>query len=104
MLRDSVGGDGLMHSLGDLVGSLITIYIYVLIASAILSWLVAFDVINRRNPFVTKVGRFLYLVTEPLLRPIRRVLPLIAGVDLSPLVLILLLWFLRNLLFEYVFV
>lgn len=91
-----------MVSLGLLVDWVIQIYIWVLIASAILSWLVAFDVVNRRNPFVSKVGQFLYRVTEPLLRPIRRVLPLIAGVDLSPLVLILLLWFLRNLLFEYV--
>jgi YggT family protein len=92
-----------MQALGYLVDSVIQIYIWVLIASAILSWLVAFDVINRRNPYVAKVGLFLYRLTEPLLRPIRRVLPLIAGVDLSPLVLILLLWFVRNLLFEYVF-
>ncbi len=92
-----------MVSLALLVDWVIQIYIWVLIASAILSWLVAFDVVNRRNPFVTKAGLFLYRVTEPLLRPIRRVLPLIGGVDLSPLVLILLLWFLRNLLFEYVF-
>ena len=91
-----------MVSLGLLVDWVIQIYIWILIASAILSWLVAFDVVNRRNPFVSKVGLFLYRATEPLLRPIRRVLPLIAGVDLSPLVLILLLWFLRNLLFEYV--
>ena len=92
-----------MVSLALLVDWVIQAYIWVLIASAILSWLVAFDVINRRNPFVTKVGLFLYRLTEPLLRPIRRVLPLIAGVDLSPLVLILLLMFVRNLLFEYVF-
>jgi YggT family protein len=91
-----------MVSLGLLVDWVIQIYIWVLIASAILSWLVAFDVINRRNPFVTKVGVFLHRATDPVLRPIRRVLPLIAGVDLSPLVLILLLMFLRNLLFEYV--
>ena len=91
-----------MVSLGLLVDWVIQIYIWILIASAILSWLVAFDVVNRRNLFVSKVGLFLYRATEPLLRPIRRVLPLIAGVDLSPLVLILLLWFLRNLLFEYV--
>jgi len=91
-----------MLALGHLVDVVIQIYIWVLIASAILSWLVAFDVVNRRNPFVSKVGLFLYRMTEPVLRPIRRVLPLIAGVDLSPLVLILLLWFLRNLLFEYV--
>ena len=92
-----------MMSLASLVDWLIRAYIWILIASAILSWLVAFDVINRRNPFVTKVGLFIYRLTEPLLRPIRRVLPLIAGVDLSPLVLILLLMFVRNLLFEYVF-
>ena len=92
-----------MVSLALLVDWVIQAYIWVLIAAAILSWLVAFDVINRRNPFVTKVGLFLYRLTEPLLRPIRRVLPLIAGVDLSPLVLILLLMFVRNLLFEYVF-
>jgi YggT family protein len=92
-----------MMSLALLVDWVIQAYIWVLIASAILSWLIAFDVINRRNPFVTKVGLFIYRLTEPLLRPIRRVLPLIAGVDLSPLVLILLLMFLRNLLFEYVF-
>jgi YggT family protein len=92
-----------MMSLALLVDWVIQAYIWVLIASAILSWLIAFDVINRRNPFVTKIGLFIYRLTEPLLRPIRRVLPLIAGVDLSPLVLILLLMFLRNLLFEYVF-
>ena len=91
-----------MLALGHLVDVVIQIYIWVLIASAILSWLVAFDVVNRRSPVVSKIGLFLYRVTEPVLRPIRRVLPLIAGVDLSPLVLILLLWFLRNLLFEYV--
>jgi len=79
----------------------IQIYIWILIASAILSWLVSFDVVNRRNPLVNRVGQFLYQVTNPVLQPIRRVLPLIGGVDLSPLVVILLLWFIRNLLFEY---
>jgi YggT family protein len=92
-----------MMSLASLVDWLIRAYIWILIASAILSWLVTFDVVNRRNPFVAKVGQFLHRLTEPVLRPIRRVLPLIAGVDLSPLVLILLLWFVRNLLFEYAF-
>ncbi|HEY2892337.1 MAG TPA: YggT family protein [Dongiaceae bacterium] len=85
-----------------LVDWVIQIYIWILIASAILSWLVSFDVVNRRNPLVNRVGQFLYQVTNPVLQPIRRVLPLIGGVDLSPLVVILLLWFIRNLLFEYV--
>ena len=91
-----------MVSLALLIDWVIQIYIWILIASAILSWLVAFDVVNRRNPIVAKIGQFLYRVTDPVLRPIRRVVPLIAGVDLSPLIVILLLWFLRNLLFEYV--
>ena len=91
-----------MVSLALLIDWVIQIYIWILIASAILSWLVTFDVVNRRNPVVSKIGQFLYRVTEPVLRPIRRVVPLIAGVDLSPLIVILLLWFLRNLLFEYV--
>ena len=84
-----------------LVDWVIQIYIWILIASAILSWLVSFDVVNRRNPLVNRVGQFLFQVTNPVLRPIRRILPLIGGVDLSPLVVILLLWFIRNLLFEY---
>ena len=84
-----------------LVDWVIQIYIWILIASAILSWLVAFDVVNRRNPMVNKIGQFLFQVTNPVLRPIRRVVPLIGGVDLSALIVILLLWFIRNLLFEY---
>jgi YggT family protein len=90
-------------SLALLVDWVIQIYIWILIASAILSWLVAFDVVNRRNPMVNKIGQFLFQVTNPVLRPIRRVVPLIGGVDLSALIVILLLWFIRNLLFEYVF-
>ncbi len=92
-----------MHSVAALVDLLIQIYTWVLIASAVLSWLLAFGIINRHSPVVSQVGRFLYQITEPALRPIRRVIPLVGGVDLSPLVLILLLWLLRNLLFEYVF-
>ena len=92
-----------MVSLALLVDWVIQIYIWILIASAILSWLVAFDVVNRRNPMVNKIGQFLFQVTNPVLRPIRRIVPLIGGVDLSALIVILLLWFIRNLLFEYVF-
>src|SRR5882757_7197922 len=62
-----------MLAVGRLVDVVIQIYIWVLIASAIVSWLVAFDVVNRRNPVVSKIGLFLYRVTEPVLRPVRRV-------------------------------
>ena len=91
-----------MIALASLIDVVIQIYIWILIASAVLSWLLAFGIVNRYNPIVSRVGQFCNALTEPVLRPIRRVLPLIAGVDLSPLVLILLLMFLRNLLFEYV--
>jgi len=81
-----------------LADTVITIYIWLLIASAILSWLVAFDVVNTRNRVVYVIGDFLNRVTEPALRPIRRVLPTLGGVDLSPLVLILLLLFVQQVL------
>jgi len=81
-----------------LLDTVIGLYIWVLIASAVLSWLVAFNVVNTRNRFVYLIGDFLHRVTEPALRPIRRVLPNLGGVDLSPLVLILLLLFVRQIL------
>jgi YggT family protein len=81
-----------------LISTVIDLYIWVLIAAAILSWLVAFNVLNTRNRFVYLLGDFLTRVTEPALRPIRRVLPTLGGVDLSPLVLILLLVFAQQVL------
>jgi YggT family protein len=90
-----------MYAILHLVDTLITIYIWLLIAQAILSWLVSFGVVNRHNRVVAVVGDFLWRVTEPVLRPIRRVLPDLGGIDISPVILILLLWFLRDLMFEY---
>jgi len=87
-----------MIALANLINAVITIYIWLLIASAIMSWLVAFNVINMRNRFVYVVGDFLYRVTEPALRPIRRFLPNLGGIDLSPIVLLLILFFLRDLI------
>lgn len=76
----------------------IDLYIWAIIISAILSWLVAFNVVNTSNRFVYMVGDFLYRVTEPALRPIRKVLPIMGGIDLSPIVLILVLWFIDGML------
>ncbi|MDW3205051.1 MAG: YggT family protein [Alphaproteobacteria bacterium] len=76
----------------------IQIYIYLIIASAVLSWLVAFNVINTSNRIVYTIGDFLYRVTEPALRPIRRVMPDLGPVDLSPIVLLLILFFLQQVL------
>jgi len=89
-----------MHALLWLINTLITIYIWLLIAQAILSWLLAFGVVNRYNRGISVIGDFLYRVTEPALRPIRALLPNFGGIDISPVILILLLYFLRILIFE----
>jgi len=90
-----------MHSLVSLIYTVIQIYIYILIASAILSWLIAFNVVNMRNQVVAMIAEALWRLTEPALRPIRRFLPNLGGLDISPVILILLLIFVQNLLFEY---
>ena len=82
-----------------LIDTIITLYIWILIASAILSWLVAFNVVNARNPIVANLGDFLYRITEPALRPIRALLPNLGGIDISPVILILLLLFLQRIIF-----
>lgn len=90
-----------MNSLISLILTIINLYIWVLIASAVLSWLLAFNVLNTHNRFVYLLSDFLYRITEPALRPIRRIVPLLGGVDVSPVVLILLLIFVQNLIVEY---
>ena len=87
-----------MNAFFLLIVTVIDIYVWMIIAMAIMSWLVAFNVINRQNRFVSVVGEFLFKITEPVLGPIRRFLPNFGGFDISPIVLILVLWFLRNLL------
>jgi YggT family protein len=87
-----------MYALITLIATVIEIYVWILIISVIVSWLVAFNVINTHNRFVGAVRDFLFRVTEPALRPIRRFIPPLGGIDISPIVLILVLYFLRNLL------
>lgn len=89
-----------MYSILWLFDTLITLYVWILIASAILSWLVAFNVVNPSNQVVRSVGEFLWRVTEPVLAPIRRLLPNLGGIDVSPVILIIGLYFIRNLVFE----
>ena len=90
-----------MNALLILVDTIISLYIWALIIHVVLTWLVTFDVLNTRNRFVYMVGNSLHRLTEPALRPIRRVLPHLGGVDISPVVLIIGLIFVRNLMFEY---
>lgn len=74
------------------------LYWWIIIASAIFSWLYAFNVINPRNQFVGTVGNFLFRITEPALRPIRRFMPDLGGIDISPIILLLLIFFIRQFL------
>ncbi len=78
--------------------SVIGIYVWIVIASVIMHWLVSFHVVNHSNNFVLMVREFLYRATEPILMRIRRFLPTLGGFDLSPFVLIVILWFLQAVL------
>ena len=92
-----------MQSAFVFLDSVVTLIIWAVILSAILSWLVGFNIINVRNRLVYIIVDSLQRITEPLLLPIRRLLPNLGGIDLSPIVLILLLIFFRNLVFEYLY-
>ena len=83
-----------------LISTVIELFIWCLIISAILSWLIAFNVVNTQNRIVFMIGDFLHRITEPALRPIRRLLPNLGGIDISPIVLLLLLFFIQRLLIE----
>jgi YggT family protein len=92
-----------MRALLDVIVILLQLYIYLLIAAAVLSWLVAFNVVNSRNQFVAMVGDFLYRVTEPVLRPIRNMMPNLGGIDISPVILILIIILIEKLIYYYIY-
>jgi YggT family protein len=81
----------------------INLYWWIIIISAVMSWLIAFNVVNSHNRTVAMIGDFLYRATEPALRPIRRFLPNLGGLDISPIVLLLILWFVERELVELAF-
>jgi len=89
-----------MKSIFILLDSIITIYLWIIIINAILSWLVAFNVLNTQNRFVFSVLDTTYKLTDPALSKIRRFIPMFGSIDISPVVLILILMFLRNIIFE----
>lgn len=86
-----------------LVFTVIDLYMWVVIAAVILSWLTAFNIVNTHNRVVYMIGEFVYRLTEPLLGPIRRMLPNLGGIDLSPIVLLLGLVFLKKVIAGFVF-
>ena len=89
-----------MKSIFILLDSVISIYLWVIIINALLSWLVAFNILNTQNRFVFSVLDTTYKLTDPILNKIRRFVPNFGSIDISPLILILGLMFLRNLVFE----
>ena len=92
-----------MRAILDVILLALQIYVWLLIASAVLSWLIAFNVVNTRNQFVSAVAEFLYRITEPVLAPIRNFLPSLGGLDISPIILILLIMFIERVILYYIY-
>ena len=92
-----------MRALFLVIDLALQLYIWILIAAAVLSWLVAFNVVNVRNPVVGTIGDFLYRITEPVLRPIRNFLPNLGGLDVSPVVLILIIILIKDIIVRYIY-
>jgi YggT family protein len=86
---------GPLFGLADIV---LGLYVWVVLAWVIMSWLISFNMINTTQPFIYQVSRLLYALTEPVLAPIRRIIPIMGGFDLSPIVLLLAVWFVRDVL------
>jgi YggT family protein len=91
-----------MRALFLVIDLALQLYIWIVIAMAIFSWLAAFNVVNTRSPVVAMVGDFLYRITEPALRPIRSVLPNLGGIDISPVILFLIIVFIRYVIALYI--
>ncbi len=92
-----------MRAILEIILMLLDLYWWVLIVMIVLSWLISFNVINTRNQFVASVMRVVSALTEPVLRPIRRVIPYVGGLDLSPIVLFLALYFIRRVIILYIY-
>jgi YggT family protein len=92
-----------MRAVLEVLLKVLELYIYVIIAAAILSWLVAFNAVNRHNDVVRSIWNLLTALTEPLLRPIRERLPNLGGIDISPIVLILFIFLLERIIEEYIY-
>ena len=92
--------DVIIVPLIKLLLTVINLYVWVVVASVVLSWLVAFGVVNTSNRFVYMMGDVIHRITEPLLRPIRNILPDMGNIDLAPVALIMLLWFTESMLVQ----
>lgn len=92
-----------MRAILDVILIALNLYVWVIIASAIFSWLFAFNVVNSRNQVVAAIGNFLYAATEPALRPIRRYVPSLGNLDVSPIVLLLLIFLIQRIIAYYIY-
>ena len=92
-----------MRAVLDIVLIVLDLYVWLLIASAILSWLIAFNVVNTRNQFVGAITDFLYRITEPVLKPIRDRMPNLGGLDISPIILILIIMLIQRVITYYIY-
>ena len=85
----------------NFIDFLLTLYIYVLVAWAVLSWLLAFNVVNTRHPVVHAIAEFLYRITEPVLRPIRNRMPNLGGIDISPIIAWIIILFIKYVIIDF---
>jgi YggT family protein len=92
-----------MRAVLDVILIALDLYMYLVIAWVILSWLIAFNVVNTRNPLVASISEFLYRITEPALRPIRQRLPNLGGIDISPIVLFLIIILIKHIIAYYIY-
>ena len=90
-----------MQSFLILIDTLVTLSVWILIFQVIMSWLIAFNIVNTHNRFVWQINYALHKLTNPLLSPIQQILPNLGGIDISPVILIIVLHFARNILFEF---
>jgi len=92
-----------MRAILDVILLILNLYVWIIIISAVLSWLIAFNVVNMRNQFVATIANFFYQVTEPLLGPIRRNIPSLGAIDISPIILLIAIFFLQRVIVYYVY-
>ena len=92
-----------MRALLDVILLVLQLYWYIVLAMIIMSWLISFNVVNTRNQFVSQVWRILNQLTDPVLRPIRRYIPNFSGLDLSPLVLFIIIYFIEQVIYRYIY-
>lgn len=92
-----------MRALLDVIMLVLQLYWYVVLAMIVMSWLIAFNIVNTRNDFVNQIWRVLTALTDPVLRPIRRYMPNFSGLDISPIILFLIIFFLQQVIMRYIY-